>query len=51
MVDAAEDEEADDEDGGAGEEKAGALRVERAAHQELLVLVLVFVLGARRTSS
>ena len=36
VVDAAEDEEADDEDGGAGEEKAGALRVERAAHQELL---------------
>ena len=36
VVDAAEDEEADDEDGGAGEEKAGALRVERAAHQDLL---------------
>ena len=35
VVDAAEDEEADDEDGGTGEEKAGALRVERAAHQEL----------------
>ena len=36
MVYAAEDKEADDKDAGAGEEKAGALRVERAAHQELL---------------
>ena len=35
MVDAAEDEEADDEDGGAGEQEAGALRVERAPHQEV----------------
>ena len=43
MVDAAEDKEADDEDGGAGEQEAGALRVERAAHQELF--------GARRTWS
>ena len=34
MVDAAEDKEADDEDGGAGEQEAGALRIERAAHQE-----------------
>ena len=40
MVNAAEDKEADDKDGSAGEKKAGALRVERAAHQELL--------GARR---
>ena len=35
MVDAAEGEEADDEDGDSCEQEAGALRVEVVAHQEL----------------
>ena len=35
MVDAAEGEEADDEDGDPCEQEAGALRVEVVAHQEL----------------